>query len=159
MGALTQDFNIADVVSENLMLMEMETKNKDETLDALISLLYKNKCIDDIADFKKDVIARENEGMTGIGEGVAIPHGKSDSVKITTIAIGTVKDEIEWESLDEKPVKVIILFAVKNTEANTLHIKLLQKVAILLADEEFLEKMRETKTTGQMMHLLSGNAS
>lgn len=159
MGALTQDFNIADVVSENLMLMEMETKNKDETLDELISLLYKNKCIDDIADFKKDVIARENEGMTGIGEGVAIPHGKSDSVKITTIAIGTVKDEIEWESLDEKPVKVIILFAVKNTEANTLHIKLLQKVAILLADEEFLEKMRETKTTGQMMHLLSGNAS
>ena len=62
---------------------------------------------------------------------------------------------IPWESLDEEPVRVIILFAVKNTDANTMHIKLLQKVAMLLADEDFIENMVNARTKAEMMELLS----
>ena len=62
---------------------------------------------------------------------------------------------IPWESLDEEPVRVIILFAVKNTDANTMHIKLLQKVAMLLADEDFIENMVNAQTKAEMMELLS----
>lgn len=73
----------------------------------------------------------------------------------TSLVVGKVTTPIEWESLDEEPVRVIILFAVKNTDANTMHIKLLQKVAMLLADEDFIENMVNAQTKAEMMELLS----
>ena len=69
--------------------------------------------------------------------------------------IGKTKRPLEWESIDEAPVQVIILFAVKNTDANTMHIKLLQKVAMLLADESFIDRLVASGTKDQMMGLLA----
>jgi PTS system fructose-specific IIA component len=114
-----------------------------------------NGDIADEDDFMADVFEREAEGMTGIGNSIAIPHGKSDSVIKTSLVVGKAATPIPWESLDEEPVRVIILFAVKNTDANTMHIKLLQKVAMLLADEDFIENMVNAQTKAEMMELLS----
>lgn len=69
--------------------------------------------------------------------------------------IGKTKRPLEWESIDEAPVQVIILFAVKNTDANKMHIKLLQKVAMLLADESFIDRLVASGTKDQMMALLA----
>ena len=145
-----QTFSIADVINPNLIKMEMGANSKEEAITELSELLYEN-----LAGFTQDVFARETEGMTGIGHGLAIPHGKSDSVKKTSLVIGKTKRPLEWESIDEAPVQVIILFAVKNTDANTMHIKLLQKVAMLLADESFIDRLVASGTKGQMMALLA----
>lgn len=149
------DFSISDVITEDLIQLKMMAKTKKEAIYELAHLLVKNGDIDDEEAFVMDVFQREAEGMTGIGNSIAIPHGKSDSVLKTSIVVGKTAVPIEWESLDEKPVRVIILFAVKNTDANTMHIKLLQKVAMLLADEDFIENMIDAQTKEEMMELLS----
>lgn len=152
---MMDDFSIADVITEELIQLEMKAGTKEEAIHELTRLLMANGDIEDEEVFAADVFEREAEGMTGIGNGIAIPHGKSDSVIKTSLVVGKVTTPIEWESLDEEPVKVIILFAVKNTDANTMHIKLLQKVAMLLADEDFIENMVNVQTKAEMMELLS----
>ncbi|MGP5429991.1 PTS sugar transporter subunit IIA [Enterococcus malodoratus] len=152
---MMDDFSIADVITEELIQLEMKAGTKEEAIYELTRLLMANGDIEDEEVFAADVFEREAEGMTGIGNGIAIPHGKSDSVIKTSLVVGKVTTPIEWESLDEEPVRVIILFAVKNTDANTMHIKLLQKVAMLLADEDFIENMVNAQTKAEMMELLS----
>ncbi|MEO1768637.1 PTS sugar transporter subunit IIA [Candidatus Enterococcus ferrettii] len=152
---MMEDFSIADVITEDLITLEMAAKDKREAIIELTELLAEKGIVTDVAGFSEDVFKRETEGMTGIGNGIAIPHGKSDSVRQTSLVVGKTKQPIEWESLDEEPVQVIILFAVRNTDANTMHIKLLQKVAMLLADEEFIENMISAETKDKMLELLS----
>ena len=137
------EFSIANVITEKLIRLEMKAKTKKEAILELSELLKENGIIKDVDDFSSDVFQREKEGITGIGNGVAIPHGKSASVIQTSLVVGKVETPIPWESLDEQPVKVIILFAVKDTDANTVHIKLLQKVAMLLAEDTIIEKMNQ----------------
>lgn len=152
---MMDDFSIADVITEDLIQLEMKATTKEEAIHELTRLLMANGDIADEDDFMADVFEREAEGMTGIGNSIAIPHGKSDSVIKTSLVVGKAAKPIPWESLDEEPVRVIILFAVKNTDANTMHIKLLQKVAMLLADEDFIENMVNAQTKAEMMELLS----
>ncbi|MCF1627713.1 PTS sugar transporter subunit IIA [Tetragenococcus koreensis] len=152
---LTENFNIADVITEGLIDLDLQAESKEEAILELTNILYKEGLITDVTDFSEDVFLREKEGATGLGQGVAIPHGKSDSVIKTALAIGKTTHPIEWESLDDKPVNIIILFAVRNTEANTLHIKLLQKVAILLADDSFIHALCHVKTKKELLRLLS----
>lgn len=156
---LTEDFSIADVITEELIDFDLKAKNKEKAILELTELLYKEGLITDQKDFSNDVFLREKEGMTGLGQGIAIPHGKSDSVVKTSLVVGKTAQPIEWESLDEKPVDIIILFAVKNTDANTLHIKLLQKVAILLADDSFIHALHRVKNKKELLELLSKEPS
>ena len=100
---------------------------------------------------------REEQGPTGIGMGVAIPHGKSSGVNQTALAIGTSKNPIEWESLVDEAVTVVILFAVTDGDSDVLHIKLLQHVAMLLAHESFAEKLHAVKTPAEMLALLESS--
>lgn len=152
---LTENFSIANVITEDLVDLNLQALTKEEAIKELTARLYENNIITDEAGFLEDVFHREKEGMTGLGQGIAIPHGKSDCVTKTSLVVGKVNQPIEWESLDDEPVSVIILFAVRNVEANTLHIKLLQKVAMLLADETFIEELHHATTKEKMMELLS----
>lgn len=149
------EFSIANVITEKLIRLEMKAKTKKEAILELSELLKENGIIKDVDDFSSDVFQREKEGITGIGNGVAIPHGKSASVIQTSLVVGKVENPIPWESLDEQPVKVIILFAVKDTDANTVHIKLLQKVAMLLAEDTIIEKMNQATSKTELMELLA----
>ncbi|EMF0516816.1 PTS sugar transporter subunit IIA [Enterococcus hirae] len=149
------EFSIANVITEKLIRLEMKAKTKKEAILELSELLKENGIIKDVDDFSSDVFQREKEGITGIGNGVAIPHGKSASVIQTSLVVGKVATPIPWESLDEQPVKVIILFAVKDTDANTVHIKLLQKVAMLLAEDTIIEKMNQATSKTELMELLA----
>lgn len=148
-----ETINLTEVINLNLIDLSIKATNKEAALKDLTHLLYQQGCINDEAAFFKDVLLREQEGLTGLGKGIAIPHGKSPSVLKTTIAIGRVIKPIDWESLDEKQVAVIILFAVKDNDATTVHIKLLQKIAIMLADDDFLEKLKTVQTPEEMQNL------
>lgn len=147
--------DIREVVNKDLILTEIEGKSKEEVIRSLTACLAKQGYLSDEDEFVKDVLAREKEGMTGLGNGIAIPHGKSEGVKVTTIAVGKTKNPIKWESLDNQPVNVIILFAVKKTDETTTHIKLLQKVAILLADEELLVDLRKASSNEEIFNILT----
>ena len=147
--------DIKEVINQELIIEDLNVETKLEALQALVNLLDTQGYLIDPEEFLNDVLLREEEGVTGLGEGIAIPHGKSDGVNKTVIAIGKNKKGIDWGSVDEELVEVIILFAVKKTDETTLHIKMLQKVAILLSDEELLYKLRNAATNLEIYELLT----
>ena len=149
------EIDLKKVVHKNLLVVPSKSKSKSEVIHELGNLLVSKGYVNDAKEFIKDVYLRETEGVTGIGQGVAIPHGKSLSVKNTTITVAVLEDEIEWETLDEQPVKVVIMFAVKNIDATTTHVLLLQQVAQLLAHDDFLNKLGEVETVDNLYQLLT----
>lgn len=151
------EIDLKKVIHKDLMIIPSKSKNKAEVIKELGSLLSSNGYVNDAQEFIKDVYLRESEGVTGIGQGVAIPHGKSPSVKDTTIAIAVLENEIEWETLDSEPVKVVIMFAVKDIDATTTHILLLQQVAQLLAHDDFLKELVQVTNVDNLYQLLTKN--
>lgn len=151
------EIDLKKVIHKDLMIIPSKSKNKAEVIKELGSLLASNDYVNDAQEFIKDVYLREAEGVTGIGQGVAIPHGKSPSVKDTTIAIAVLENEIEWETLDSEPVKVVIMFAVKDIDATTTHILLLQQVAQLLAHDNFLKELVQVTNVDNLYQLLTKN--
>ncbi len=111
--------------------------------------------ITDTESFLDDVYQREAEGATGIGQGIAIPHGKSASVRQTVIAAATLADPIPWETLDSRPVKeIVILFAVQEGDKNKGHLQLLQKIAVLLAREGFIKELKKAASIEELYSLI-----
>ena len=147
--------DLMHVLTEENIVMQLKGVKKDEVLRELIRKLYDNGSITDEELFLKDVYEREKLGITGIGSGIAIPHGKSDAVKQTVIAIGKSKENLEWESLDDSPVNIVILFAVRDDDRETVHIKLLSKVASVLGDDEACLRIMEAKTKEELINVFS----
>ena len=150
---MTKEIDLSKIISKDLLIVDSVSKSKKEVLLELVKLLEKKEYITNAVNFLDDVYLRESEGITGIGNGIAIPHGKSKAVKKTTVAIAVLKNEINWETLDEKGVKVVILFAVQDTDATTTHILLLQQVAILLANDNFLDSLKEVSSVDQLYEI------
>lgn len=150
---MNKEIDLSKVIKKSLMIVQSHAQTKDDILKELSMLLEKEGIVNDWKEFLDDVYLREKEGITGIGNNIAIPHGKSKAVIKTTVAVATLENEINWETLDGKGVKVIILFAVQDTDATTTHILLLQKVAILLADDEFLESLKSVSTVDELYKL------
>ncbi len=151
------DFSISNVIDEKLIALDMDVTTKEEMLERLTDLFHEQGKLNDRDAFLKDVMWREGEGQTGIGMGVAIPHGKSAGVNTTSLAIDVSKNPLAWESLDDEPVTVVILFAVTEGDSDVIHLKLLQHVAMLLAHESFVEKLHSVSSTAEMLALLESN--
>ncbi|GAA0318130.1 fructose PTS transporter subunit IIA [Oceanobacillus oncorhynchi subsp. oncorhynchi] len=134
--------DVKDIIDVNTIKINMNAKSKEEALIELANLLLENEYITDIEGFMKDIYAREAEGQTGIGNYIAIPHGKSDFVQKLGVAIGISEEEIPWETLDGNGVKGIILFAVGNdNEGAQNHLKLLSLFARKLGNDEVIKKL------------------
>ncbi|AEB07659.1 putative PTS IIA-like nitrogen-regulatory protein PtsN [Coriobacterium glomerans PW2] len=150
-------FDIANVIDERLIALDLDVTTKEGMLEELVDRLEQHGRISDREGFLNDVMWREGEGKTGIGMGVAIPHGKSSGVTRTALAIGTTKHPLAWESLDDEPVHVVILFAVTEGDSDIVHLKLLQHVAMLLAHEAFVERLHKTRSACEMIELLESS--
>lgn len=138
--------DVKDIVDLNTVKTNMIARTKEEALYELANELLANSYISDIEGFIKDIYARETEGQTGIGNYIAIPHGKSDFVDKIGVAIGISKEEIPWESLDGNGVKGIILFAVGNdNEGANSHLKLLALFAKKLGNDEVVSNLLKAK--------------
>ncbi|MCH3964847.1 MAG: fructose PTS transporter subunit IIA [Clostridium sp.] len=134
--------DLSEILDDRIICVNMSAQNKEEAITFLSNKLKDSNYIDDVESFKKDIYYRESLGITGIGNYIAIPHGKSDSVKKIGIAIGKLKDEIKWETLDNKGVKVIFLFAVcNNNDYAKKHLMLLSELASKLGDDERVSKV------------------
>lgn len=142
---------LSNVINKNALQINMPATDKRQALESLIDLLYKDGAVNDPHAFIQDVYQREGEGKTGIGGFIAIPHGKSDFVNNTCIAIGLLKKPIEWESLDGNRVKVIILFAVNKKDKNDYFVKMMSQVARMLGKEETCEKLLSAASTDELV--------
>lgn len=152
-----ESIDLEKVVNKDLIIINSDATSKKEIIEELSNLLLQHEYISDKKQFLFDLYERENEGETGIGEGIAIPHGKSKAVLKTTVAVAILNNEIEWETLDGKGVNVIIMFAVKDSDINTTHILLLQKIAILLANETFIEDIKNVSSVNEAYELFIKN--
>lgn len=145
--------DLLKVIDRANILPSSDAKNKDQILREIAATLFENGYINETEEFVEDIYLREEQGETGIGNYIAIPHGQSDSVSETTIAIAKLNEEIEWETLDGKGVKVVILFAVQNdTEFAATHLKLLAEVAKKLANNEVSESLVKATTTEEIIY-------
>lgn len=131
-----------DILNRKTIVTHLDVNNKAEALDAMAEMFVQANIINDKEGYIKDVYIREEFGPTGIGNYVAIPHGKSDSVITPGVAIAILTHEIEWESLDDNGAKVIILFAVgSDNESAQEHLKLLAMFSKRLGDNVVVSKL------------------
>ena len=143
------------IFDRNVIDLNMKASTKDEVIRELATLLYKENYLSKLDDFIASVYEREAEGITGMGNNVAIPHGKSDSVMRAGIAIGKTNKMIHWESYDNQPVNFFFLFAVPDDVAGAkLHLQLLSKVAAKLSDDELLNRLKITHSVDEVIDRL-----
>lgn len=148
--------DIRNVLDERVIDLNMTAENKKEAIWHLAQKLKDAGYIADVDAYVEDIYLRESQGQTGIGNYVAIPHGKSDSVTQVGIAIGKVEKEIEWETLDGKGVKLIFLFAVGNDNENArTHLRLLAEVARTLGNDEAVEALLAAETVQDLKEVFS----
>ena len=109
--------------------------------------------LDLIYDYFDELVHREAEGVTGIGEGIAIPHGRSAVVNRSVIAIGRTRTDVSWETFDDKPVRCIIMFAIRDVDMSQ-HIMLLSHVAQLLLDKDVIDTLHHARTVEEIVNIL-----
>ena len=147
---------VAKIIDPNNIKTNLVGETKDEVLKELATVLLQNHYITDVDGFMADIYAREEEGQTGIGNYIAIPHGKSPYVDRIGVAIGVTENEIPWESLDGKGVKGIILFAVgDDNEGAQEHLKLLSLFARKLGNDEVIEQLIQAKDADEVVSAFS----
>jgi PTS system fructose-specific IIC component len=144
---------ITDLLDKRSILLDAAPKTKKEALDQIVDLMGKSGKIRDLDAYRKQVYLREEESTTGIGEGIAIPHGKCDAVERPGLAAMVVRDGVDFESLDGEPVTLIFLIAAPNTEDN-VHLDVLSKLSVLMMDEEFSESLRQAKSVDQFLAII-----
>ncbi|OCN05820.1 PTS fructose transporter subunit IIA [Erysipelotrichaceae bacterium MTC7] len=147
---------VIDAIDERTIDLSMDVKNKKEAIVQLAGRLKEANYIDDVDSFVEDIYKREELGITGIGNYIAIPHGMSDSVKQVGIAIGKTNNEVEWETIDGNGVKLIFLFAVSNDhEYAKNHMKLLAEIATKLGNDNIVNRLLETKDVMELKEIFS----
>lgn len=147
---------VKDIIDLKTVKTNMNVNTKEEALKELANLLLENGNISEEKGFIKDIYDREAEGQTGIGNYLAIPHGKSAYVKKIGVAIGINSTEIPWESLDDNGVKGIILFDVGNDHKETTsHLKLLSLFARKLGNDEVVREFLQSKSPEDVVKAFS----
>ena len=144
---------ITDLLDRRSVSLTAAPKTKSETLDMAIDLMVKSDKISDREAYRKQVYLREEESTTGIGDGIAIPHGKCDAVKKPGLAAMVIKNGVEFEALDDEPVTLLFLIAAPNTEDN-VHLDVLSKLSVMLMDEEFTESLRNASSVDEFMDII-----
>lgn len=141
---------ITDLINENAIQLRGHANNKEEVITKLIDLMMANGNIKNKQIYKNAVMKREKNGTTGIGEGIAIPHGKSDTVSKPGLAVMVIPDGVEYDSLDGEPVKLIFLIAAPN-DKNNVHLDVLSRLSTLLIDAEFRAALLDAKTPKELL--------
>ncbi|SES67510.1 PTS 2-O-a-mannosyl-D-glycerate transporter subunit IIABC [Thorsellia anophelis] len=150
--------NLSALTNQDLILIKSPFKTRDEAINALIDKLYQQGKISDKTEFLNAVMQRESEGPTALGEGLAIPHGKSLSVKEAAFAVATIEGSIDWEGIDgDESVNLVFLLAIPSAEAGTTHIQLLTQLTTALVDDDTREAIVQAVSPANLFELLSQN--
>lgn len=147
---------IGIILDKKLINLNLNVLTKEEAIYKLSDMLYRNNKLISEEGYVRDVLEREKHCTTGIGSGVAIPHSKSDDVKETSIAIGRLSSRIDWQSLDDKPVELVFLIAVKKEDTEEMHLRVLSFIATELMEEETVSGLLKAQSPEEVIDLLCG---
>lgn len=145
---------ITDLLKKESIELHAAPVGKDEALRQAVSLMEKSGNIKDRESYEKQVFAREEEGTTGIGEGIAIPHGKCEAVTAPGLAAMVIPDGVEFDSLDGEPVHLLFLIAAPNTKDN-VHLDVLSRLSVLLMDEKFADNLKHAGTAEEFLEIIN----
>ena len=144
---------ITDLLDKRSISLDATPADKKATLDMAVELMAKSGKLMDVEQYRAQVYAREEESTTGIGEGIAIPHGKCDAVKTPGLAAMVIKNGVDYDSLDGEPVTLLFLIAAPNTKDN-VHLDVLSKLSVMLMDEKFTTSLRNAKSVEEFLQII-----
>lgn len=144
---------IRDLLRKESIQLNGTATGKNDLLDQMVALMAKGGNIADLETYKKGVYERESEGTTGIGEGIAIPHCKSEAVSEPGLAAMVLPQGVDFDSLDGEPVNLVFLIAAPNTKDN-VHLDVLSKLSVLLMDENFTTALRQARTVEEFLQVI-----
>ncbi|MEZ9709862.1 PTS 2-O-a-mannosyl-D-glycerate transporter subunit IIABC [Vibrio breoganii] len=148
--------NLTSLTSSSLITLQTTFTSRNEAIEALAEQLNQQGKLHSKDEYLKAVFAREEQGPTALGEGLAVPHGKTDAVKEAAFAVATLKEDLKWKGLDEdEDVNLIFLIAIPNAEAGSTHMHLLTELTTTLVDDEVREAVINATNVKQIMALLS----
>ncbi len=144
---------ITELLDKRSVKLDAAPKSKNETLDMAVELMAASGKIKDKEAYKKLVYAREEESTTGVGEGIAIPHGKGDCVAKPGLAAMVIKDGVDYEALDDEPVNILFLIAAPDTKDN-VHLDVLSKLSMMLMDEDFRSNLINAGSVDEFLEII-----
>ena len=147
------NMRITDLLDKRSISLDAAPADKKATLDMAVELMEKSGKLADVEQYRAQVYAREEESTTGIGEGIAIPHGKCDAVKAPGLAAMVIKNGVDYDSLDGEPVTLLFLIAAPNTKDN-VHLDVLSKLSVMLMDENFTKSLRNAKSVDEFLQII-----
>ncbi|MBW7887585.1 MAG: PTS sugar transporter subunit IIA [Bacteroidetes bacterium] len=143
---------ISDILNESVVRVKLKGKSKDEIINQMIAIVNNSPHIQDIEKVREAIFEREKIMSTGVGNGFAIPHGKTDAVSDIVAAFAVTEEPIDYESLDEQPVRLIFLLIGKDSMVGP-HIKLLSRISRLMNKAEFRSKLLEAKSPKEVIDI------
>ena len=150
---MSYNMRITDLLDKRSISLDAAPADKKATLDMAVELMAKSGKLMDVEQYRAQVYAREEESTTGIGEGIAIPHGKCDAVKTPGLAAMVIKNGVDYDSLDGEPVTLLFLIAAPNTKDN-VHLDVLSKLSVMLMDENFTTSLRNAKSVEEFLQII-----
>ncbi|MHC4635360.1 MAG: PTS sugar transporter subunit IIA, partial [Planctomycetota bacterium] len=145
--------NLTEIVLPSCLKVPLEGKDKESVITELVDLLDTEKLLQDKIVVLNAVFMREKTRSTGIGSGIAIPHGKCSAVKELVMSIGVASEPIDFASVDGKPVRIILLLVSPASQTGP-HIQALAKISKLMLDETFKKSLEEVKSAEEAYELL-----
>ncbi|MEK4430236.1 PTS fructose transporter subunit IIABC [Paenibacillus sp. FSL M7-0802] len=145
---------LTDIVTMDMINLDLEGTTRDAVVDEMIGALERNGAVSSASDFKQAILAREEEGSTGIGMNIAIPHGKSEAVLKPSVVFGIKQGGVDWNSADGSEAKLIFMIAVPRNSKENAHLKVLQMLSRKLMDDHFREALLAVKTKEEAYQLL-----
>ena len=144
---------ITDLLDKRSIELNARPETKQEALDMAVELMGKSGKLKDKEAYRKLVYAREEESTTGVGEGIAIPHGKGSAVKEPGLAAMVIKNGVDFEALDDEPVDLLFLIAAPDTKDN-VHLDVLSKLSMMLMDEDFRNNLKNASTVDEFLKII-----
>ncbi|MGA1844162.1 MAG: PTS sugar transporter subunit IIA [bacterium] len=148
------ELKLIDLLPEKVIAPDLQADNKTDVLRELVGLLYQAGRIDDQEKVLEVLLDRERLGSTGVGYGVAIPHGKYNSIENLIAAFGRSKKGIDFDAVDNKPVHIFFLFLAPENAAN-LHLRVLARSCRLLKRDTFRESLMHAENEGEIVKIIA----
>ncbi|EAF4555624.1 PTS sugar transporter subunit IIA [Listeria monocytogenes] len=147
---------VKDILTKELVVFDLKATTKETAIEEMAEMLDERGILADKATYVQAVLEREAHSTTGIGNNIAIPHGKSESVTKSAIVFARTKEMIEWESLDDEPVNMIFLLAITDSDKTDAHLKILAEIATKLMDDDIVENLKNTRDEEEVIRILNG---
>jgi len=149
------DLKITDILDRQTVILDLDVNDKDEALRRMIDVLAASGKVSDVEQLRRVIVEREKLMSTGIGHGVALPHGKTNVVETSLAALATLRTPIHFDSLDDKPVSIIIMLV--GTEGNVgVHLRLLSRISRMVGSDAFRSSLLAAKSVDDVLALLAG---